>query len=84
MCLTGNSAGQPVYQWYCNGSPYQEWSGTLQYKLGGGYLHGDPLTNAGNGLRMDIEGSSRAAGARLISWYNNGGENQHFAYWQLG
>jgi hypothetical protein len=85
MCLTTSGvAGQQLYQWYCNGSPRQEWSGTLQPKLGDGFaVGGRALINPASGLAADIEGGNGWAGARLIGWYPNGGDNQQFKYYQL-
>ena len=85
QCLTTDGvAGHQLFQWPCNGGGRQEWRGTLLPELGAGFTTGKALTNVETGLRVDIEGASRWAGARAVGWYDNGGANQYFTYYQLG
>jgi hypothetical protein len=83
MCLTTSGvAGQQLYQWYCNGDPRQEWSGSIAsvFDSGdGGYLQ-NPYSN----LVVDINQGSWSAGAAVIGWYKNYSANQRFKYYQLG
>jgi hypothetical protein len=77
-CLTTDGvAGHQLYQFTCAGSPLQKWSGTLDRMQ----EHG--LTNPYSGLRVDVDGGSRWAGAGIIAWYPHGGDNQQFTYYQL-
>ena len=79
-CLTTDGvAGHASYQSTSNGSPLQQWSGTLRQAFDGATTPANQFT----GLRMDIEGGSAWAGARLVGWYPNGGKNQLFRYFQL-
>ena len=78
-CLTTDGfAGHQLYQWTCNGSALQVWSGNFKdsFTFSG-------LTNPSSGLSMDVNGGSRWAGAAIIAWYPNNGPNQKFTYYQL-
>jgi hypothetical protein len=33
---------------------------------------------------MDVTGASGTAGAAIVTWYANNGQNQLFSYYQLG
>jgi len=78
-CLTTDGvAGHQLYQWTCNGSPLQVWSGNLTDSF-----HFYKLTNPSSGLSMDVNGGSRWAGAAIIAWYPNNASNQKFTYYQL-
>jgi hypothetical protein len=83
MCLTTDGvAGHALFQWYCNGGSGQEWQGSIMKKFSSTFT-GGALRNPASGLNVDIEGASPWAGARVIGWYPNGGENQRFHYYQL-
>src|ERR1700754_3238525 len=71
-CLTTDGvAGHQLYQWTCNGSPLQVWSGSFTDSF-----HSTTLTNPSSGLGMDVNGGSRWAGAAIIAWYQNNADNQ--------
>ena len=83
MCLTTDGvAGHALFQWYCNGGSGQEWQGSITKKFSSTFT-GGALRNPASGLNVDIEGASPWAGARVIGWSPNGGENQRFHYYQL-
>jgi Ricin-type beta-trefoil lectin domain-like len=83
QCLTtGAVPGGGLYQWPCTLGARQEWQGTIG-KASPGLLRGSRLVNPATGLAVDINGASLKAGAAAISWYESGGFNQDFAYWQL-
>jgi hypothetical protein len=79
-CLTTDGvAGDQLYQFPCVGMASQRWQSHLR-TWGNSAA---PITNPWSGLRADVEGASRWAGARLIGWYGNGQQNQYFVYYQL-
>lgn len=81
QCLTTDMvAGHGLYQFPCvSGSPNQEWN---IHGLTTNDFYVRPITNPASGLSIDIYRSSRAAGATVDAWYDNGGDNQHFAAYQ--
>ena len=79
-CLTTDGvAGDQLYQFSCVGSPLQKW----QSDLGNFTQSYGTITNPHTGLKADVNGGSRWAGAKLIGWYPNGGNGQQFGYYQL-
>ena len=81
-CLTTDGvAGHQLYQFTCVGSPLQKWRGTVTSVFN---PDAGQLTNAATGLTMDVNGASATAGAAITTWYDNGGRNQYFSYYQLG
>jgi hypothetical protein len=85
MCLTTDGiAGHQLFQWYCNSPSQQEWHGPISGVFDPDFFYkGKNLKNPASGLAIDVEGGSRWAGARIIGWYPNGGDNQRFKYYQL-
>ena len=82
-CLTTDGVpGHQLYQFTCiPGAATQKWQGTLGRAL---LDRPGKLRNPASGLVMDVYGSSASAGTAIDAWYDNGGDNQYFAYWQLG
>jgi Ricin-type beta-trefoil lectin domain-like len=81
MCLTTSGvAGARLFQYICNGSRAQEWTGNLPLA---GSNRATRLQNPTYGLVADIEGGEWWAGAYLVGWYANGQANQDFWYTQL-
>jgi hypothetical protein len=80
LCLTTNGiAGSQLYQWTCNGGARQQWTGDLEMLFGAVRTLSNPFSK----LRVDVEGASRWAGARVIGWYPNTTDAQYFSYYQL-
>jgi hypothetical protein len=79
-CLTTDGvAGDQLYQFPCVGMPSQRW----QSNMGQFGARLSRIYNPWSGLRADVEGASRWAGARIVGWYSNGQDNQGFVYYQL-
>ncbi|WP_066798485.1 RICIN domain-containing protein [Sphingomonas soli] len=64
-CLTANGSGQPLTAAQCANTPNQRW----------GFQGSGELRNE-TGVCADIEGGSRASGARVVGWSCHGGLNQ--------
>jgi hypothetical protein len=82
QCLTTDlTAGDGLYQFPCvTGAVTQEWN---IHGMTTNDSIGRQITNPYSGLRVDVYGGSRAPGATIDAWYDNGGgDNQFFAAWQ--
>jgi hypothetical protein len=81
LCLTTNGiAGSQLYQWTCNGSARQEWSGDLKLWASRDY---GKLWNPTTGFVLDAQGGGRWAGTAVVGWYDNGADNQTYQYLQF-
>ena len=65
QCLTTDGvAGHGLYQWPCYGGDGQKWSADLAPSIY--YTHS--IKNPASGLRVDIYGDNRYAGAVVDAW----------------
>jgi hypothetical protein len=79
-CLTTDGVnGDQLFQFVCVNAPSQRWQSNIEPVD----QHLRTIRNPWSGLDMDVSGGSFWAGAAIIGWYPNGGDNQYFNYYQL-